>query len=64
LNNFISTKTNEDALTLGANLIGKTIITTDSEEFTVKGISYQDGKLSVDVGSKTLTIDKIQGIKA
>jgi len=64
LNNFISTKTNEDALTLGVNLIGKTIITTDSEEFTVKGISYQDGTLSVDVGSKTLTIDKIQGIKA
>lgn len=64
LNSFVSTKTKEDAMLLGATLIGKTITTTSSEEFTVKGVSYQDGKLKVDVGSKTLTLDEINGIKA
>lgn len=64
LNSFVSTKTKEDAMLLGATLIGKTITTTSSEEFTVKGISYKDGKLTVDVGSKTLSLDEIQGIKA
>ncbi|MGB9710437.1 MAG: flagellar hook assembly protein FlgD [Thermodesulfovibrio sp.] len=64
LNSFISTKTKEDALLVGATLIDKTITTTSSEEFTVKGISYQDGKLKIDVGSKTISLDEIQGIKS
>ncbi|MGC8937488.1 MAG: hypothetical protein ACP5KH_00665 [Thermodesulfovibrio sp.] len=49
---------------VGATLIDKTITTTSSEEFTVKGISYQDGKLKIDVGSKTISLDEIQGIKS
>lgn len=64
LESFISTKTKEDALVLGANIVGKTVTTVDSEEYVVKGISYSDGKLTIDVGTKTLTLDQIQGIKA
>ena len=64
LENFVSIKTKEDALAFGAELIGKTITTNDLEEFIVKGVSYQNGELTIDVGSKTLKLEQIQGIKA
>jgi len=64
LENFVSIKTKEEALAFGAELIGKTITTNDLEEFIVKGVSYQNGELTIDVGSKTLKLEQIQGIKA
>lgn len=53
-----------NALMIGSTIIGKTIITTDNQEYTVKGIAIQEGKLSINVGDEYISMNQIKEIKA
>ncbi len=53
-----------NALMIGSNIIGKTIITTDGKEYVAQGIALEDGKLKIDVGDNYLSMSQIREIKA
>jgi flagellar basal-body rod modification protein FlgD len=53
-----------NALMIGSTIIGKTVITTDGTEYTVKGIAIEDGKLKINVGDSYISMSQIKEIKA
>ncbi|MDI6713793.1 MAG: flagellar hook capping FlgD N-terminal domain-containing protein [Thermodesulfovibrio sp.] len=53
-----------NALMIGSTIIGKTVITTDGTEYTVKGIAIEDGKLKINVGDSYINMSQIKEIKA
>ncbi|MCS7214876.1 MAG: flagellar hook capping FlgD N-terminal domain-containing protein [Thermodesulfovibrio sp.] len=64
IGNTLDNMARENALILGASLIGKKVTTTSSENYTITGVSYQDGKLNLLAGDKSLTLEEIQKIQA
>ncbi|MDI1470943.1 Flagellar basal-body rod modification protein FlgD [Thermodesulfovibrio sp. N1] len=53
-----------NALMIGSTIIGKTVITTDGTEYTVKGIAIEEGKLKINVGESYINMSQIKEIKA
>lgn len=53
-----------NALMIGSNIIGKTIITTDGKEHVAQGIALEDGKLKINVGDTYISMSQIKEIKA
>lgn len=53
-----------NALMIGSTIIGKTVITTDGKEYTVKGIAIEDNVLKINTGDEYININQIKEIKA
>jgi flagellar basal-body rod modification protein FlgD len=64
LENLATYQIYSNALMIGSTIIGKTVITTDGTEYTVKGIAIEEGKLKINVGDSYINMSQIKEIKA
>ncbi|MEN2994784.1 MAG: flagellar hook capping FlgD N-terminal domain-containing protein [Thermodesulfovibrio sp.] len=62
IGNVIESMAKGNSLMLGANIIGKKVITNSSESYTITAVSYEDGKLILKSQDKSLTFDEIKEI--
>ncbi|MCX7723780.1 MAG: hypothetical protein N2042_00855 [Thermodesulfovibrio sp.] len=63
IGNVIESMAKGNSLMLGANIIGKKVITNNSESYTITAVSYEDGKLILKSEDKSLTLDEIKEIR-